>query len=367
MLGYRDTGTLFFRDRSLLFYQNISVIHSALRAEAPYLFTADNNTLQIQFNHYNSRDASVVSGMTRTPTRPAHGLLYLKALTDTDYPDMCHFQDSSVVLVDKTRHTAFLSALSRMLPTFNVGWGDKEIYWISALSAGAPFAFSPYLASTYGPRLMHYDPNGVTKALSDVNPMYMNAEGIIEHASAVGVGIEPSVVKPTAVHWDMKIPALLHDRDPYDIYGNSSRYITTLNRLLLRVQWERVGRRQIKTHLTTGLLPAPIIPPLVSNSTYGVPEEWSRYMCIPIVSSFMMSIYDMADNLIKAKGLCRLLGCPMKRRLFQSMYSKPSTLPSTITTTTSNTTSPTGTYAGNGSGTEDDRFYTCLPITLKFH
>ena len=163
--GYRDTGTLFFRDRSLLFYQGMSVIHSAIRTEAPHLFTADNTTLHTQFNHYNCRDISVLNGIAHTPARSAHGLLYLKALTDTDYPDMCHFQDSSVVLVDKTRHTAFLSALSRMLPTFNVGWGDKEIYWISALFAGTPFAFSPYLASTYGPRLMHYDPSGSLKLL----------------------------------------------------------------------------------------------------------------------------------------------------------------------------------------------------------
>ena len=200
----------------------------------------------------------------------------------------------------------------------------------------------------------------------------MNAEGIVEQTSVVGVGIESSVVQPIAVHWDMKIPAILHDRDPYDLYGNSTRYITTLNRMLLRVQWERVGRKQIKTHLTTGLLLAPISPPLVSNFTYGVPEEWSQYMCIPIVSSLMMSIYEMADKLIKAKGLCRLLGCPMKRRLFQSMYSKPPTTASSLSSTsatTSTTTSPSGAVTsikGECRG-EEDRYYTCLPITLKFH
>ena len=37
--------------------------------------------------------------------------------------------------VDKTRHPKLLHTLRALLPRFDVGYGDKELYWIAATIA----------------------------------------------------------------------------------------------------------------------------------------------------------------------------------------------------------------------------------------
>ncbi len=37
-----------------------------------------------------------------------------------------------------------------VLPTFTVGHGDKELYWIAATIAREAFAWEPFIAGTYG-------------------------------------------------------------------------------------------------------------------------------------------------------------------------------------------------------------------------
>ena len=47
-----------------------------------------------------------------------------------------------------------------MLAGFDIGYGDKEMYWIATTAAQEPFAFEPYLAGALGDcgAIVHFDP-----------------------------------------------------------------------------------------------------------------------------------------------------------------------------------------------------------------
>lgn len=103
-------------------------------------------------------------------------------------------QDSSMVIVDKRRHPGMMAMLRRLLPSFDVGYGDKEIYWLAATLANEPFTFSPFAAAQYGDcsgQVLHYlpddvllfrDQRNVTAAqLRRLRPFYINAEYMVEH------------------------------------------------------------------------------------------------------------------------------------------------------------------------------------------
>jgi hypothetical protein len=64
-----------------------------------------------------------------------------------------------------------LQVLREVLPTFTVGYGDKEIYWLSATIADVPFSFEPFLCGQFGDcgLMMHCDP-------ANAKPLYLNGE-----------------------------------------------------------------------------------------------------------------------------------------------------------------------------------------------
>ena len=72
-------------------------------------------------------------GSTTCPTIPT-----ISAVTD--------IQDSSVVLFHKPSHPKSLEIMWNEIARFDVGYGDKELFWISTTLAGEDFAFSPFLA-----------------------------------------------------------------------------------------------------------------------------------------------------------------------------------------------------------------------------
>jgi hypothetical protein len=66
-----------------------------------------------------------------------------------------------------------MHVLKKILPSFNLGYGDKEVYWIAATIAGDSFSFEPYLAGTYGDcgEILHFDPLSVPPTTSTSTPL----------------------------------------------------------------------------------------------------------------------------------------------------------------------------------------------------
>eukprot|EP01036_Dinobryon_divergens_P035537 gene35537-46075_t len=90
---------------------------------------------------------------------------------------MSNIQDSSVILLDKRNHPKTLEVIKTLLPTFNIGYGDKEIYWIAAEIAQERYTFEPFIVAPYEGCgvLVHVDPNDVDNP-ENAAPMYINAE-----------------------------------------------------------------------------------------------------------------------------------------------------------------------------------------------
>lgn len=98
-----------------------------------------------------------------------------------------HMQDSSVVVFDSSRHPRTIRAIRIMLKDFSIGYGDKEMYWISSLVANEAFTFEPYFAGSLGNcgALIHFDP---TNTSAQAQPFYVNAEYLIDLRKMTKVG-----------------------------------------------------------------------------------------------------------------------------------------------------------------------------------
>lgn len=104
-------------------------------------------------------------------------------------PTYNNFEDSSIVVVDKTRHPRLLATITRLVADFDLGWGDKELYWIASIIAGEPYSFEPFLFSLYGQCgvIMHYDPNDYLHPAT-AYPLYVNGEWLVERVTSIGRG-----------------------------------------------------------------------------------------------------------------------------------------------------------------------------------
>ena len=110
-------------------------------------------------------------------------------------------QDSSIVLFDKRSHSRTLKLLGQELASFDVGWGDKEIFWLSTTAAREGFEFSPFLAGQYGDCdgvMMHFDPEAEGEPEAAL-PFYINAEKLVEKdLNYVGDYLSGSLTNPVA-------------------------------------------------------------------------------------------------------------------------------------------------------------------------
>ena len=97
-----------------------------------------------------------------------------------------HWQDSSVLLLDASRHPRTLMLLRRMVRDFSLGYGDKEMYWLAVTAAQEPFAFEPFITGSLGDcgAIVHFDPLAAPLVEQDKNtkvqPFYVNAEYLID-------------------------------------------------------------------------------------------------------------------------------------------------------------------------------------------
>jgi hypothetical protein len=105
----------------------------------------------------------------------------------SDISPLCILLLVTQIVFDKTRHPRTLHTLTQLLPSFHVGYGDKELYWFAATIARETFAFEPFLCGTYGDcgLMMHYDPND-TERPEEASPLYLNAEWYLMKSRILG-------------------------------------------------------------------------------------------------------------------------------------------------------------------------------------
>ena len=229
-IGYLDTGLLFFHDR--WHYgggRHLKNLKQVITENIPD-FDYTNTSLIGRFKNYNklsvstavaNRPASLPLIDLKTITeQESSGNLFMRALHNETARNSDHYQDSSVVLVDRSRHTEYLKVIQYLLPTFNAGYGDKELFWVSATIASIPYAFSPYLAGSMASEsakstILHYDPldeayTSSSDSISiqhekDMNsiPLYINAEDFIERIMFVGHNFRPVISQKVKVSFDM--------------------------------------------------------------------------------------------------------------------------------------------------------------------
>jgi hypothetical protein len=173
--GYQKSGALFFRDR---FYHHLG--------KNPKRKSFHELTLDL-FNSYSLPKPTKQYAKEQIEK---NGIVYFwRNLANKADPQLENYQDSSVLVLDRSRHPKFLKILASLIPSFNIGWGDKEMYWMTAVISGEEFTFEPFLTGNYGPCgfILHFDPNDSPlkeKAL----PLYANAEWFLEKAQVIAAG-----------------------------------------------------------------------------------------------------------------------------------------------------------------------------------
>lgn len=168
--SYLQTGALFMRDR----------------------ITHDNKAFQDEIEQFIYRHNSSITMTSEYATEQLdkNGVSFFwRNTADRNEPRLNNFEDSSVVIINKNVHPKLLQTIAKLIPTFSLGWGDKEMYWIAATIAGEDWSFEPFLSTLYGPcgLIMHYDPTAIHHP-HKATPMYVNAEWLVEKIVTVGHG-----------------------------------------------------------------------------------------------------------------------------------------------------------------------------------
>ena len=128
---------------------------------------------------------------------------------DPNSTNLAHVQESSVVLLDSSRLPRTVRAIREIVPTFSIGYGDKEIYWIAATLANEKFSLEPYLEGVYGDCgvVFHFDPSTATREtlktenipstlkLADM-PLFLNGQYAAEKVLYLGSMMETNMTLP---------------------------------------------------------------------------------------------------------------------------------------------------------------------------
>ena len=184
--AFNDTGAVFFRDRT-------------------YPAGANHKTDdQILLEMFNEKDIGVTDDDVKKLSH-SNGenfyWLYIasKKAGGKSFPQFSDLQDSSVVLLNRATHPNMLKVLTEMVPSFDYGYGDKELFWISATIAKESFMLSPFLAGQYGDChgvILHYHPDDANK-LDTAQPLYTNAEYFVEKdTTSVGDWLGQTITPP---------------------------------------------------------------------------------------------------------------------------------------------------------------------------
>lgn len=127
--AFRRTGTIFFRDR-LTFNRKRQSVNDKIFQDVIEEYIQQQSSLS-------GISVNITAKLGALKLRDDGGVSFFwRNVVDREEPTLDNFQDSSVLVVDRSRHPLLLEVLSRILPSFNLGYGDKEIYWISAIISG---------------------------------------------------------------------------------------------------------------------------------------------------------------------------------------------------------------------------------------
>ena len=202
--GYVKTGALFFRDRHYiareegvelpldrgLQYEPVVKLMNMQRESS----STHNSDPVININN---KQKEIEQGKILANNNNNGNNYFWKCSYDkTSCLGLVHNQDSSVVMIDKQRNHRTIAELRRLIPTFGQGYGDKEIYWISAVIADDAHSWEPYLLGNYGPcgDMMHFNPdvtlNDNNNNNNDIIPYFMNGQFIVEGVHYVGEGMK---------------------------------------------------------------------------------------------------------------------------------------------------------------------------------
>jgi hypothetical protein len=230
-LAYRRKGSLFFRDR---------IIHEGA-VNHPFAKSIQ-KLIQTKLD---SSTKSMSSKVSKHGGGGDSGLFFSHQNVSLE-----HYQESSVVLINIYRQTETMNKLRQLLPTFSLGWGEKEIFWIASSIANAEYSFEPYLCGSYGDCgfQMHFEPS-LSKG-RDSKPFFINAEYLIDGFKYVGEHLQEVITFPVIVKQFIK----LYDQDPWKRFNkigcscphmgckNTPKYITYT---VLRMQWVAVSQLKL--------------------------------------------------------------------------------------------------------------------------
>ena len=251
------------------------------------------------------------------------------------------------MVIDKQRHVKTRQTLVKMIEhsEYDLGYGDKEMFWLAMTISQEDFAFEPFLAGQYGDCsgfVLHYHPddndiaeelekherirerklveefdsskrvigteNGQTstttphhskkKTKREVRPLYINAEYIVEYHEKlrmVGEFLARSITKPVLIKPDMKKPP--HNNCYRRDYRHNNctcgdyECITPpveMNMYVLRSQWLMMSTRHQNHNIQEG------------HCTYLVNDF------LPLLQRIFTDFPKTFDS-----NECYVLGCPL--------------------------------------------------------
>lgn len=239
--SYQSTGALYFRDRT--YTESRSNLNIDYR----------NNEFFKKFQDYNMtiNETSVAT----LAASNGYSLFWRSWLSNNyekkEFKYISDYQDSSVLLIDRTTHPKTFDIMQKMLPDFDCGYGDKEIFWMASTIANEPFIFEPFLSGQYGDCrgvILHFDPDDAAfYPKQQPKPLYINAEFMIEkELFAVGDFIKNEVSIPVLVTPNVSISDMwTWDRSHDDFnctFNSGSVYLSTvidpsINQKIMYSQW----------------------------------------------------------------------------------------------------------------------------------
>eukprot|EP01041_Mallomonas_annulata_P009433 gene9433-19595_t len=193
---FKNTGALFFRDRM--------IIHRS--SESPKVVYMNHSTTVTMIGSLMKQNITQSIAINLSKSNGISFFWFHSA--NTSIPALRHIQDSSVLLLDRSSHKGMLDVLGELLPSFSLGYGDKEMYWIAATAAQENFSWEPYVFGMYGDcgALIHFDPREKNPDLT--KPFFMNGEYLLECITKTGQDIETNMTRPLLVTSSTQIMSL---------------------------------------------------------------------------------------------------------------------------------------------------------------
>lgn len=201
-----------------------------------------------------------------------------------------------------------------MLSSFNIGYGDKEVYWIAATLAQEDFTFEPFYAGQYGDcfgRVMHFEPAMESTNEpdgTDYDVLYVNGEFMIELISnpnkqlelrSVGDYLSETITAARRVVSPVPLDALgsMHGTFSKSVLEKDctcrlQRCLATpakINSVLLFTQWVTFAFHLYSTH---------------DDAHIG------KYHCIPVELKVLEQLNTIFSTTVDRDD-CHIIGCPV--------------------------------------------------------